>query len=99
MGLERLNAGFLLHVLNEQSENDELNTKHIRSSMDNWWANCIRNEEERLWLGNLIERVRAGETVFTRDMYEHALQRRKDTGSFAEAELTQENDTEIAQEP
>ena len=42
LGLERLNAGFLLHVLGEQSEEDELNTPMLQSSMDRWWANCIR---------------------------------------------------------
>ncbi|KAL1711012.1 opioid growth factor receptor conserved region-domain-containing protein, partial [Schizophyllum commune] len=42
LGLERLNAGFLLHVLSEQSEEDELNTPMLQSSMDRWWANCIR---------------------------------------------------------
>jgi len=83
LGLERLNAGFLLHVLNEQSESNELNTPAIRSSMDKWWANCLRNEEERTWIGLTIRRVRSGDGyVFTRDMYENALKRRHDTGSF-----------------
>ncbi|KAH8104730.1 opioid growth factor receptor conserved domain-containing protein [Cristinia sonorae] len=86
MGLERLNAGFLLHVLNEQSENAELNSSGIRSSMDQFWANCLRNKEERKWIGQLIEKVReGGEFVFTREMYEQALARREETGSFAEA--------------
>lgn len=83
MGLERLNAGFLLHVLTEQSEHDELNTSGIRSSMDRWWANCIRNKDEREYVGNTIVRARDdGEFVFTREMYEAALERRKETGSF-----------------
>ncbi|KAF8169261.1 opioid growth factor receptor conserved domain-containing protein [Pholiota molesta] len=68
LGLERLNAGFLLHVLNEQSEANELNSWGIRSSMDRWWSNCMRNEEERSWVGNLIRKVRLAEDgfVFTR---------------------------------
>ncbi len=75
LGLERLNAGFLLHILNEQSENEELNTRVIHVSMDRWWANCIRNEEERERIGNLIRRVRMAEDdyVFTRQDYENAL--------------------------
>ncbi|KAI0338989.1 hypothetical protein BDW22DRAFT_1432191 [Trametopsis cervina] len=77
-GLERLNAGFLLHVLNEQSENDELNTETIRVSMDRWWANCIRNVEEREWIGKLIKKVRAGDLEFTRSLYEEVLQSRKE---------------------
>lgn len=82
MGLERLNAGFLLHVLNEQSEANELNSWGIRSSMDKWWANCIRNEEERMWIGALIRQVRLAEDgyVFTREEYEQALHRRDQTG-------------------
>ncbi|KAJ3485255.1 hypothetical protein NLI96_g5092 [Meripilus lineatus] len=59
LGLEHLNAGFLLHVLNEQSEHGELNTSGLKSSMDRWWAHCIRNEEEREWLGGTIKKVRA----------------------------------------
>ncbi|OBZ68903.1 Opioid growth factor receptor-like protein 1 [Grifola frondosa] len=83
LGLERLNAGFLLHVLNEQSENHELNTPGIRSSMDRWWANCLRNEQEREWIGGIIRKVRTNsEYVFTRKMYEEALERRKKTGSL-----------------
>jgi len=82
-GLERLNAGFVLHVLNEQSEHDQLNRGTIRSSMDRWWANCIRNEEERRWIGGLIHKVRTDEGFhFTREMYEQALRRRKETGKL-----------------
>ncbi|KAL4249079.1 opioid growth factor receptor family protein [Abortiporus biennis] len=85
MGLERLNAGFLLHVLNEQSENNQLNTPNLKSSMDRWWANCLRNEQEREWIGGMITKVRTSERdefVFTRAMYEAALERRRETGSL-----------------
>lgn len=86
LGLERLNAGFLLHVLQEQSENNELNTQGIRGSMDRWWANCVRNDEERTWIGGAIKKVRAGGDgyVFTREMYKDALDRRAKTGSLRE---------------
>uniref|UniRef100_A0A8H8CMD4 Opioid growth factor receptor (OGFr) conserved domain-containing protein n=1 Tax=Psilocybe cubensis TaxID=181762 RepID=A0A8H8CMD4_PSICU len=83
LGLEQFNAGFLLHVLNEQSESNQLNSWGIRSSMDRWWANCIRNEEERTWIGDLIKRVRSSEAsdyVFTRADYEKAIQNRSETG-------------------
>ncbi|GBE84418.1 Opioid growth factor receptor-like protein [Sparassis crispa] len=81
LGLEHLNGGFLLHVLNEQSEHNQLNTAGIRSSMDRWWANCIRNEEERKWVRDTIQKVRSKDGyVFTREMYEQALERRRDTG-------------------
>lgn len=69
MGLERLGVGFLLHVLNEQSEHGELDTRGIRSSMDGWWANCVREEEERVRIGGLIVRVRRGVCVFRREEY------------------------------
>ncbi|EGN98337.1 hypothetical protein SERLA73DRAFT_183289 [Serpula lacrymans var. lacrymans S7.3] len=82
-GFEYLNAGFLLHVLNEQSENDQLNSPRIRDSMDRWWANCIRNHREREWIGKVISDARQ-EHVFTREMYESALERRRQTRSLAE---------------
>lgn len=88
-GLERLNAGFLLHVLNEQSEHQELLSNMLVSSMDRWWANCLRNEEERNWIGKTIKQVRSGKAgggfTFTRAMYEDALQRRADNGRLDEA--------------
>lgn len=84
-GLEYLNAGFLLHALNEQSEFNELNTQGFHSSMDRWWANCIRNEDERKWIGDIIRKVRAGGYTFTREMYEEALDRRTQTGNLAPA--------------
>ncbi|KAF8158365.1 opioid growth factor receptor conserved region-domain-containing protein [Crassisporium funariophilum] len=84
MGLERLNAGFLLHVLSEQSELHELDSRGICSSMDKWWANCIRAEEERLWIGETIQNVRLAEEgyVFTRRDYEKALQNRAESGKL-----------------
>lgn len=88
LGLERLNAGFLLHVLSEQSEANELNSRGIRSSMDRWWANCLRNEEERSWIGDLIRRVREEDFLFTREDYEQALERRAQTGQLGIQEET-----------
>ena len=44
-GLERFNAGFLLFVLAEQSEHQKLLSRMLQSSMDKWWANCIRDDE------------------------------------------------------
>ncbi|KAF9267319.1 hypothetical protein L218DRAFT_894462 [Marasmius fiardii PR-910] len=86
LGLERFNAGFLLHVLNEQSEHRVLDTGAIRSSMDRWWANCIRDDDERRWIAEVIQKARAGgEFVFTRKMYENALERRRNQGNFSPA--------------
>ncbi|KAM6494234.1 Opioid growth factor receptor (OGFr) conserved region domain containing protein [Amanita muscaria] len=82
LGLEWLNAGFLLHVLSEQSESNELNTAGIIHSMDHWWSNCIRNAEERAYIGDAIRKVRAGNLGFTRKMYVRALERRRHSGSF-----------------
>lgn len=83
MGLEYLNAGFLLHVLNEQSENQELQSSFLKSSMDRWWARCIRNDEERAFVGGVIGQVRREELLFTRDMYEKVLQNRKEYGKLS----------------
>ncbi|KIK57209.1 hypothetical protein GYMLUDRAFT_46454 [Collybiopsis luxurians FD-317 M1] len=88
-GLERLNAGFLLHVLSEQSESKELNSAGIRGSMDRWWANCLRNEEERAWIQATISKVRAGKDfVFTRELYQQALERRLESGRLGEDDST-----------
>jgi len=79
-GLEHLGIGFLLHVLSEQSESDELNTPLICSSMDRWWANCIRNKQAREWIGERIRGVRSNpdskEPMFTREMYKDALEKK-----------------------
>ncbi|TFK52453.1 hypothetical protein OE88DRAFT_1657728 [Heliocybe sulcata] len=83
LGLERLNAGFLLHVLNEQSEHGYLSSSMIESSMDRWWANCLRNEEERSWIASVIQKVRRDEGfVWSREMYEKALERRRISGGL-----------------
>lgn len=87
MGLERLNAGFILHVLSEQSEHGLLNSSHLRTSMDRWWINCIRNSEERLWLNLLVTRVRDKDLVFDRSMYEESLTRRRSRGSLSLANV------------
>ena len=101
MGLEHLSAGFLLHVLNEQSESHELNSPGLCNSMDRWWANCIRNEEERLWIRDLIQNVRSAKDnyVFTRQDYEEALQYRVKTGRLAiQEDVQEETQTEVVDE-
>jgi len=98
MGLEYLNAGFLLHVLNEQSESHELTSLGLCNSMDRWWANCIRNEKERLWIRDLIQNVRSDNCVFTRQDYEEALKNRAKTGRLALQEVNQEEtEAEVVQ--
>jgi hypothetical protein len=89
MGLEHLNAAFLLHVLYEQSSGGQLNSPYLKSSMDRWWANCNRNEGERHFVGQLISDVRSGKTTLTREKYEELLERRKRLGSFMWDEPTQ----------
>ncbi|KAF8073777.1 opioid growth factor receptor conserved region-domain-containing protein [Lyophyllum atratum] len=57
------------------SERWILAPRPLRANMDRWWANCIRNKEERKRVGDLIRKVRNDDDgyVFTRDMYENAL--------------------------
>ncbi|KAF8903124.1 opioid growth factor receptor conserved region-domain-containing protein [Gymnopilus junonius] len=101
MELERLNAGFLLHVLNEQSEENELNTRGICNSMDTWWANCLRNKEERTWIGALIRRVRSADEngfIFTREDYEEALRTRAETGQLGIRDKKETNDSQTSNE-
>jgi len=80
MGLEHLNGAFLLHLLNEQSEHNTLTDVYLLDSMDRWWANCLRNQEERQVIREAITKVRSGQMTLTRDEYEAALKRRKETG-------------------
>jgi hypothetical protein len=54
--------------------------------MDRWWANCIRNDEERAWIRDVIGKVRVEGFIFTREMYEEALTRRRETGTLKESE-------------
>lgn len=69
----------------EQSAEEQLRTHTIKNSMDRWWANCLRNEEERKWINETIGKVRAEEDfVFSEEAYQEALRRRKDTGSLKE---------------
>ena len=85
-GYEHLNYGFLLHVLNEQSEHGQLDTSIIRSSMDRWWANCIRRDRERDWINEKIAKARVDDAdepfVFTREMYEAAINNWNNEGRF-----------------
>jgi len=83
MGLEHLNGGFLLHLLNEQSEHNSLADAYLIGSMDRWWANCLRNQEERQVIGEAITKVRSGQMTFTREMYEDALRQRKEAGTLS----------------
>ena len=52
--------------------------------MDRWWANCVRNEEERQWIGNLVKKVRMSQDgyVFTRQDYEQLIAKRAETGQL-----------------
>ena len=79
-GLEHLNAGFLLFVLSQQSEHRQLCTQMLCNSMDKWWANCVRNEQERKWINEAITRVRENpSSVFSEDVYRAILKKRKET--------------------
>ncbi|KAH7101846.1 opioid growth factor receptor conserved region-domain-containing protein [Auriculariales sp. MPI-PUGE-AT-0066] len=83
MGLEHLGTGLLLHFLSEQSANNTLNNEGLCSSMDHWWANCVRNAADRAWIAARVSGVRSGSERFSRAEYAAAVRRRKDTGSFA----------------
>ncbi|KAG8899221.1 hypothetical protein FRB99_006852 [Tulasnella sp. 403] len=94
LGIEYASAGFLLHLLCEQSSKDQLNTAGIKGSMDGWWVHCIRNEHERLWVTTLVEDVRSGKRRFTREDYERVLAVRDKTGhlDWGVEDLAEEND-------
>ena len=85
-GYEYLSYGFLLHILNEQSEHRQLNTSLIRSSMDRWWANCLRRDQERDWVNQQIASARRKDVhepfIFTREMYKEAIDHWTNEGCF-----------------
>jgi hypothetical protein len=86
LGREHLNAGWLLFFLVEQARG-QLDSSGLKSSMDGYWRWAIRNDEERDWVAKKIDSVRQGAT-WTEDDYREAIERRKRTGSFEEAEGT-----------
>lgn len=85
-GQEHLNAPFLLFFLVEQARG-ELNSTSLTRSMDNYWRWCIRNDEEREFVGEMIGGVREEEGKWTEEMYVEALERRKKMGSFRAAQV------------
>lgn len=88
-GCEVLNAGLLLWFLVEQARPEgerQLDSPGLVRSMDGYWRWCIRNEEERDWVGATIEAVRTGERGWSEEDYREALRRREKTGSFSEQE-------------
>ena len=58
--------------------------------MDRWWANCIRDESERTFVREQIDKVRRREEVWTRQMYENALKTRKKAGSLGRTATSSE---------
>lgn len=53
--------------------------------MDGYWRHCLRNEEERKWVGGVVAYVRKGGEWDEGD-YREALERRKRTGKLDEVE-------------
>lgn len=89
-GWEHLNAGWLLWFLVEQARG-ELDGASLRNSMDGYWRYCLRNEEERDWLGGVTEYVRKGGDWEEAD-YREALEWRKTTGRFDKVAETSVDD-------
>ena len=54
--------------------------------MDHWWANCVRRERERDWINEKIAAARDKDVdepfVFTREMYEAAINNWTNEGRF-----------------
>ncbi|CCO31364.1 Opioid growth factor receptor Short=OGFr [Rhizoctonia solani AG-1 IB] len=77
-------APFVLHVLNEQSEHGLLKAPAIQNSLDKWWANCNRNDQERETVQDVISRIRdkSNKWVFTRAMYEQMIHSRETQGAL-----------------
>lgn len=87
-GCEYLNAPFLLFVLVEQSrpESPQLDSASLVRSMDNYWRWCIRDDEEREFVGETIAAVRSAERKWSEEDYRAALERRKVHGSLRETQ-------------
>lgn len=85
LGLPHYTAAWLLFFLVEQSAEPQsppyLNGKALVGSMDGYWIWCLRDQGERGYVHEMVERVRS-EGAFTAEEYREALRRRKETGSF-----------------
>ncbi|CAE6439070.1 unnamed protein product [Rhizoctonia solani] len=77
-------APFVLHVLNEQSEHGLLNAPVLQNSLDKWWANCNRNDQEQETIRTIITRIRdkTDKWVFTRATYEQMIDARESQGTL-----------------
>ncbi|KAJ1303410.1 hypothetical protein OPQ81_011602 [Rhizoctonia solani] len=77
-------APFVLHVLNEQSEHGLLSTPMLQNSLDRWWANCNRNDQERETIRDIITHIRdkSKKWVFTRATYEQMINTREEQGTL-----------------
>lgn len=85
-GLESYNAPLLLFFLYEQSSNNLLANSSLVNSMDHYWKYCIRNDEERDYVSEMIDGVRDGKRSWTEEDYVKAIKRRSEIGSFCEEE-------------
>ncbi|CCG84637.1 protein of unknown function [Taphrina deformans PYCC 5710] len=93
-GLERYNVPILLFFLVEHGKR-ELNTRGLSSSLDNYWARCIRNNEARDFLAALIVDVRGGKPL-TQNEYQRILSHKLETGKWLRSDPSNESsDTKL----
>ena len=70
----------LLFILAEQAENEELNRRELRNSMDRFWVYCMRDREAQATVADAIRWVREGDGVLTMEGYRRMVERKQSEG-------------------
>ena len=66
----------LLFILSEQSQNNALNRRTLRDSMDRFWCYCMRDRDAQATVAAAVKWVREQEGEFTTEVYRRVVERR-----------------------
>lgn len=83
LSLERYNVPILLFFLVEQSRG-ELDNRILTGSMDNYWIHCIRDDDARQFIRDVVKYVRKGGRL-SEEEYRGLLKHKQETGSWKAA--------------
>jgi len=80
LGREDYVPSILLFILTEQSENNALNRRPLRDSMDRFWCYCMRDRDAQATVATAVKWVREQEGEFTAEVYRRVVERRISEG-------------------
>ena len=72
---------FLLFILAEQSQYNNLNTLELSESMDHYWVYCMRERDAQHSVAKAVKWVR-DDGQFSMDVYRRMVQRKQDSGKW-----------------